>query len=219
MSRPAIETMRAIDRRIPLWPWHAERLRRAGWIHIPDPSDLAEVLPDGRIRVRLEVDDAGWRVTHEPLGPPWHGLVLDDAVRTYHNPAPEGKWRDRSEYESAFSSRTEGTDDAILTTAAGTVSETTRMSLFWLRDGILHTPDDTCAPLQGVARSRVCQWSPWPVRLGRFTMADLCAADCAFGANAVRGVVWIRRIGAFGWEEPTTDFIAFQLDYERRAYG
>lgn len=219
MSRPAIETMRAVDRRIPMWPWHAERLRRAGWRTIPDASDLAEVLPGGRLRVRLEMDEAGWRLTHEPLGLPWHGLVLDDAIRVYHNPAPEGKWRDRSDYEAAFASRAPGTDDAILTTADGFLSETTRMSLFWMREGILHTPDNTCAPLQGVARARVTDWSPWPVRPGRYRMDDLLAADCVFGSNAVRGVVWVRKIGTRLWEAPDTGFMVFQVEYERRAYG
>lgn len=219
MTRAAIETMRAIDRRIPLWPRHAERLRRCGWRHLPAAADLAASMPEGRLRVRLEMDQAGWSLTHEPLGPPWHGLVLDDAVRVHHNDAPEGKWRDRTGYEAAFASLAPGTDDAILSSIQGFVSETTRMSLFWLTDGILHTPDDGCAPLRGVARALVMDWSPWPLRAGRYLLTDMLAADAVFATNAVRGVVWIRRIGERAWSEPLPELSAFRDDFERRAYG
>lgn len=219
MNRAAIETVRAIDRRIPLWPWHRERLMRAGLTAIPDEADLAAALPMGRLRVRVDVEAKGWSVSWEELGEPWHGLVLDVAHEPYVNSAPLVKWRDRDAYEAAFASRAGGSHDALLHTPEGHVSETTRMSIFWLKEGTLHTPDDACAPLHGVARSRVMDWSPWPVRAGLFTLEDLEAAECVFGSNAVRGLVWVRRVGGREWVAPSPAFTAFQAEFERKAYG
>lgn len=219
MNRAAIETMRVIDRRIPLWRWHRERLCRSGWVGIPEHDDVVAALPMGRLRVRVDVEAKGWSVSWEELGEPWHGLVLAIAGEPYVNPSPAVKWKDRVAYDRAFEGRPKGADDVLLFTPDGLVTETSRMSLFWLREGTLHTPGDPCAPLQGVARSLVLDWSPWPVQTGRYPTGEVLAADLVFVSNAVRGIVWVRCLGDRRWEAPSDDFMAFRTDFERRAYG
>lgn len=176
-------------------------------------------LPSEPSRVRLEIRDGEWEMQIEPLGPPWQGLSLDIWPHPFENPAPHIKDACRTQYRAAWEALTPGYDDMLLITGERHIAETTRMNLFWLTGGRLRTPDDRCMPLRGIARELVCRWSPWPVETGFFTLADIGSADVVFGTNAVRGVVWIRRIGNREWTDPSADFMAFRQDFERKAYG
>jgi branched-subunit amino acid aminotransferase/4-amino-4-deoxychorismate lyase len=219
MSIPVFETMRAVNGSIPLWEHHLTRLMRSGIRILPTYEDVLKQLPAEPSRIRLSVSEKAWHVESEPLGQPWDALTIGIWPKPFHNPAPSTKNEDRSPYSEAWSNRTNGCDDMLLLTDDQSIAETTRLNLFWMVGDVLHTPDDSCTPLSGVARNLVKLWSPWPIEAGRYPLDDLLHASLVFGTNAVRGVVWIRSVGEQVWPAPSEPFRLFQLEFERKAYG
>jgi branched-subunit amino acid aminotransferase/4-amino-4-deoxychorismate lyase len=219
MSTRVFETMRAVNGAIPLWEHHLTRLMRSGIKHLPQYEDVQKQLPSEPSRIRLSVSEEAWRVESEPLGDTWDGLSIGIWPKPFHNPAHTLKTEDRAPYAEAWSNRPNGCDDMLLLTEDQSIAETTRLNLFWMVGDVLHTPDDTCTPLSGVARNLVRLWSPWPIEFGRYPLDDLLHASFVFGTNAVRGVVWIRSVGERVWSAPTSHFRQFQREFERKAYG
>lgn len=155
----------------------------------------------------------------EPLGHTWDALTIGIWPKPFHNPAHTMKTEDRAPYAEAWSNRPKGCDDMLLLTEDRFIAETTRLNLFWMVGDGIHTPDDSCTPLCGVARKLVNHWSPWPIESGRYPLDDLLHASLVFGTNAVRGIVWIRSVGERVWPAPPTFFRQFQHEFERKAYG
>ncbi len=219
MSTHVFETMRSVNAAIPLWEHHLTRLMRSGIKNLPRYEDVRKQLPPEPSRIRLSVSEEAWRVESEPLGDAWDALKIGIWPKPFHNPAPTMKTEDRSPYAEAWANRPNGCDDMLLLTETHHIAETTRLNLFWMVGDVLHTPDDSCTPLSGVARNLVKCWSPWPIESGRYPLDDLLRASFVFGTNAVRGIVWIRSVGDRVWPTPNTFFRQFQLDFERKAYG
>ncbi len=205
------------DRQAPLWPWHAARLARAG-LQLPAPAVWAAALPLGDLRVRLHVRPDGWSVEHEPLGPRWDALHLHEGP-AHVNPAPQVKWADRAAYSALYAARPPGTDDVLLFTPSGHISETTRLNLAWYRGGRLHLPDHTCAPLQGVMRTILLETGPWPMETGAYGLDHLLQADWVIATNAVRGLVWVRQIGGRTWEAFPEPHRTIRDRYEEALFG
>ncbi len=219
MNQAVFETMRSVNGTIPLWDFHHARLLRSSLETVPDYVDIASKLPGGLCRIRLSVDDAGWKLVSEPLGEPWDALRIGIWPEPFFNPSPSTKNSDRSPYEAAWMNRDAGCDDMLLLTEDGSVAETTRLNVFWMKDDTLFTADATCTPLSGVAKVLVSQWSPWPVSEGRYPLAHLQQASFVFGSNAVRGIVWFRQVGDKIWAKKPDLLSKFQDNFETRAYG
>lgn len=84
-------------------------------------------------------------------------------------------------------------DEAVrLTGPAGDVVSGGCMSnIFWLKDGVVFTPDESCAIRAGVMREAVlaaARSSGLSVKEGRFGLNALSTAEAAFLTNALQGV-------------------------------
>jgi branched-subunit amino acid aminotransferase/4-amino-4-deoxychorismate lyase len=218
MSAGVFETMRSMHGDIPLWEHHLARLMRSDIRPLPTYDDIRSRLPERPSRVRLHVTSEGWDLDIQPLGEPWNALTIGIWPEPFLNPDPWVKNADRSPYQAAWDQRPEGCDDMLLLTAEGYVSETTRMNVFWLRDDVLHTSDEHCTPLAGVARSLVKQWSLWPVAEGRYPLDHLSGAEFVFGTNAVRGVVWFQQVGETRWATEPELMARFRALFEENAF-
>ncbi len=93
-------------------------------------------------------------------------------------------------YENAAQN---GFDDAILTNAAGQITETSRANLFFIKNNRLYTPDLSCGLLNGIIRQWLMQ--NYPVQTGQFNLEEIIAADAGFVTNSIIGIMPIKSIG------------------------
>lgn len=128
-------------------------------------------------------------------------LVLSDVVALSHRTRPSRfKWSDRSHYLLAEREASrQGAHDAILLTADGTISETTRANLFWKQDDVIYTPDNSCDLLPGLMRERMMQLIQsrpgWRMARGCYTPDRLQEATQVWVTNSLRGMEPVRQIG------------------------
>ncbi|MFL6074355.1 MAG: aminodeoxychorismate synthase component I [Mycobacteriales bacterium] len=190
---------------------HLARLRRACWeayrLRLPDDLGLAAAAAPlaGPHRLRLDVTpDGRWRYTArpapEPAGP--EGLVLRLVT------VPGGLWRhkyaDRRAFEKAEADLAEG-EYPLFVDEAGLLLETSRDSVFVVRDGGLLAPPLDGRILPGTTRARVLDLARdhgIPVRIRPVAATELVAATGLFVTNAVRGVRWVRAAGRYSWPAP-----------------
>ncbi len=102
-------------------------------------------------------------------------------------------------------------DDAILLDAEGYVAEGTTANVFFVEDGVLHTPSLEGPILAGVTRGKVLDLAEEldiPVETGRYTPDRLVAADELFLSNTT-GEVW--PIGQFDGHEFETGPVTREL--------
>lgn len=102
-------------------------------------------------------------------------------------------------------------DDAILLDTEGYVAEGTTANVFFVEDGVLHTPSLEGPILAGVTRGKVLDLAEEldiPVETGRYTPDRLVAADELFLSNTT-GEVW--PIGQFDGHEFETGPITREL--------
>ncbi|MFW6383944.1 MAG: aminotransferase class IV [Halodesulfurarchaeum sp.] len=95
-------------------------------------------------------------------------------------------------------------DDAVLLDAEGYVAEGTTANVFFVEDGVLHTPSLEGPILAGVTRGKVIDLAAdldIPVEMGHYTPDRLVAADELFLSNTT-GEVW--PIGVFDGHEVET---------------
>lgn len=74
-------------------------------------------------------------------------------------------------------------DNALILDAHGHICETASGNIFWVKDGVIYTPETSLPFIRGTVRNRVITLSPVPVREGRYTLADIAAADEIFMTN------------------------------------
>lgn len=94
-----------------------------------------------------------------------------------------------------------GADDALICNVHGHVTEGTACNLFWVRDGVIHTPDPACGLLAGVARGLVLELAAaagLPVRQGAYPLAHLAGATEVFATNALVEVMPVATIDGVG---------------------
>ncbi|MGN6161605.1 MAG: aminotransferase class IV [Marmoricola sp.] len=87
----------------------------------------------------------------------------------------------------------QGFDDALLTTISGLICETSTANLFYVVDGILHTPTLATGCLPGIARAVVLEMCD--VTEVDAALADLATASEVFVTSSLRGVQPVSRIG------------------------
>jgi 4-amino-4-deoxychorismate lyase len=96
-------------------------------------------------------------------------------------------------YAEAFAARRSvDADDALLVTGE-VVRECATANIWWAEGGDLHTPAAGPGVLAGVTRSFVLELEP-RTREGRYTIADLLAADEAFTTSSIREVMPVRAV-------------------------
>jgi len=109
----------------------------------------------------------------------------------------------------------DGEDEALLRDTAGNLAEGATSNVFWVRDGVLHTPalDDV---LPGITRRVVRELAAdldVPLETGTYDLDALRGADEAFLTNTTWEVRPVRRVGdtAIGGG-PVTDRLADAFD-------
>lgn len=99
---------------------------------------------------------------------------------------------------AAFRSAQEaGFAEALLRREDGCLPEAAHSNLFWVKDGVLHTPDEGMLP--GIARSRVLRLAKKKGIRTRYALPsldDLLHADEVFLTRSLAGVIPVLRIGA-----------------------
>jgi branched-chain amino acid aminotransferase len=103
-------------------------------------------------------------------------------------------------------------DEAILFNTAGHLAEGTLTNVFFVRDGVLHTPSLDCGLLSGVTRELILEMTRgagMPVEEGRYERETLQAATEIFLTSTTREIVPVatldgRRVGG-GARGPITE--------------
>lgn len=87
-----------------------------------------------------------------------------------------------------------GADDLIYHTMEDGVSESSRSNLFYVKDGVIHTPDVHI--LEGITRKHVIELASekYEVKIGPCSLADFLQADEVFTTGSTKRVVPILRI-------------------------
>jgi D-alanine transaminase/branched-chain amino acid aminotransferase len=85
--------------------------------------------------------------------------------------------------------RAAGGDDLIYHTPEFGVSESSRSNLFYVKDGVIHTPEDHI--LEGITRKKVIALASteFKVRVGACTLADFMNADEVFTTGSTKRVL------------------------------
>ncbi len=165
-----IETMRAEDGVVALWPLHRARLlRSAEALGAPlDAADLGRLVAAetaglrGLHRVRLLVGaDGGIGLTVGPLGAPPPGVLRVCAFP--ERVASSDFWlrhktTRRERYEAAYAAvRARGFDEALFANERGELTEGSRTNVYLPAEGLLLTPPEACGLLPGVYRRRLLE--------------------------------------------------------------
>jgi len=95
--------------------------------------------------------------------------------------------------------------EAVLLNLDGYLTEGTTSNIFFVKDGVLHTPAFSCGLLEGVTRNeviRLARGKGISVREGRYRVADLRRADEVLLTSTTLEVVSVVRVrqGARGWK-------------------
>ena len=201
MRPQLIETLRvAPDGRMPLLPWHLERLSASvtalgyRWSVEAVQREIARVaatLPEGttyRMRV-LVADDGRIEITHAPLDPlPARPLVAIAATcLDAKAPMLRHKTTHRPWYEDApaWLGAHPGYFDLLYLNERGEVCEGSRSNVYVLRDGVWLTPPVACGLLPGAKRAELMDEEL--VEEAVLTLADLQGAAGLRLSNALRG--------------------------------
>lgn len=116
-------------------------------------------------------------------------------------------------------------DEALLCDGDGYVTEGATSNLFFVRDGVLHTPSLDGPVLPGITRSVVLELAEdaaIPVETGMYTPADVEAATDVILTNTTWEIRPVDRIGSTAFERsPVTEMLtdAFDELVEQRHYG
>ena len=84
-----------------------------------------------------------------------------------------------------------GCFDALMLDSHGHICETSSGNIFWLQDGVLHTPPLSIGVLEGSMRAVILECSPYPIcetiaTIDMLQKADaVCICNIAWGALAV----------------------------------
>jgi len=105
-------------------------------------------------------------------------------------------------------------DDAIFLNVDDEVAEASMANIFWVTNGVLHTPEIDAGALPGTVRSQIlqiCQENSIEYHEGRYDFADLMECQEAFLTNTIRQIMPITNhddtmIGA-GEAGPLTKFL------------
>lgn len=91
----------------------------------------------------------------------------------------------------------QGADESILLNQEEEVACASTANLFFVREGILHTPPETSGALAGITRACILESAGVlgiPTRVCAFSLAALQGADEAFLSNTVVGILPLREV-------------------------
>jgi len=206
-AQGVFETMLGLDGFVLDANLHLQRLRRGlrvlGIRSPPiDPSVLTAVLKYNQIplsRVRLMVWKSGKQihqmalaVPHKILSKTIHRVCLVQTDRIANDRLADVKSLDYGLFAQAYAkAQTQGFDEALLINRQGFIFEASRANIFWMKDGVLHTPPLSSGCLNGITRQKVIKQARY-FKLTfiekNLTPAILRKADTVFLTNSLVGL-------------------------------
>lgn len=91
----------------------------------------------------------------------------------------------------------EGFDDVLFMNTTSYITETAKSNIFFVKDGIIYTPDINCGLLPGVIREWVvseAERQNIECRSGAYTINDFIGADEVFVTNSAMGIMHVESI-------------------------
>ena len=88
-------------------------------------------------------------------------------------------------------------NDALVLNQYGRLADSTIANIFFIKNGVIHSPALTEAPVAGVMRGYLIDQLPalgFRVAEGAYSAADLADADEVFLSNAIHGIRWVKRM-------------------------
>jgi len=174
---------------------------------------------DARIRITItggsaagpkgleRIGAAGIFITARPYKPPspeeyQRGVSLAVAGIKRNTSSPLSSIKSGNYLDSLFArqeSLDRGNDDAVMVTTAGNLSEATSSNIFYVKDGVLFTPNVGCGFLPGVTRETVIELTrEQGIECSLVTEGpeNLLSADEAFLTNSMFELMPVRRAGS-----------------------
>ncbi len=170
--------------------------------------ELGTFLGEGALRNGVRVMVSSWRKIHHTMQP-----TMAKASGHYS-----------SAVLAAHEAMDRGFDDAILLNGDGTVSAATGQNVFFVRDGILVTNDETSSIVPGITRDSILQIAredlQIPVEVRAFTREDLMRADEVFMTGTAAEVTPVRELDGSEYATGRNTLGAkLQVAYLRAATG
>jgi branched-chain amino acid aminotransferase len=137
--------------------------------------------------------------TVEAPSPPYTSISLAISTHraSFHIPC---KTNSAALYVLAMmEAREAGCDNALILDAHGHVCETASGNIFWVKGGILCTPESSLPFVPGIIRKKIIALSPLLVQEGRYMQDDLADADEVFMTNVGGLVTRISSISPLGF--------------------
>lgn len=199
------ETIRADRGRPQLWHRHYERLQRSagliGWA-VPSRGELAnrmiEVLSANHLeaaRVRVTLGEGVLIAAEELTDRPEGAEVVTSSVPVNER-SPLAQVKGTSYAENMWLLRDSGADEVIRPNTRGDLCEGCISNLFFVRDGIVHTPSLATGCLPGVMRGQVMKLIE--VKEGRWPVGTLREAEEIWLSNAISRLRYVRRLDGRG---------------------
>ncbi|MHB1483610.1 MAG: aminotransferase class IV [Saccharofermentanales bacterium] len=110
-----------------------------------------------------------------------------------------------------------GFDDMLFLNTDGYVTETCKSNIFFVKNGILCTPDLSCGLLSGIIREWVIGKAAAKgiaISEGRFRQDDIFSADEVFVTNSVMGIFYVSEIGGTKLSGEITGILSDELVLE-----
>ncbi len=126
-------------------------------------------------------------------------------------------WSNNLAYREALQN---GYDEAILLNEKGEITECSRNNLFWIKNGVLFTPQLSCGLLPGIARNiiiAIAGEQSIALKQGKYQLEDLQDAETVFLSNSVRGIREVLAVNSHHYL-PGDIIRLLQELYEQRAF-
>ncbi|MEM6886483.1 MAG: aminotransferase class IV [Verrucomicrobiota bacterium] len=190
-GKGVFETLMVIRGKALFQDWHEEVMMQGAEVLGIDRSPMffIDEPPSGTGIWRWYLTESGIEMLFEANLPetPYSYSLSTSSIRV-NSAAWDARYKTLS-YLSHLQARKEAdTDEVVMLNQRGEVASASMANLFWVRDGVLHTPEVEAGCRTGVIRRWVLEHVESAVRQGRFPPEDLDQADEIFLTNSRIGI-------------------------------
>jgi 4-amino-4-deoxychorismate lyase len=209
------ETMRCIDHKVPLWPWHLTRLQQSlDYLQIDSPDCraieqiIAEQTNQGQSVLRLTVFRDQQKRGYQPLSRASHWLLSHNPLQAQPQAQSLGIANQRLSSQPLLKGfkhlnrlpqvlianelAGQEVDDLLVFNQQGDVIETTCQNIIVIKNQQIFTPNMHDSGVEGVALAWLKQ--NLSVKTKCLQLHDLAHAEAVMTANAVHGFRPVKRI-------------------------
>lgn len=198
-GKGVFETLLVVRGRALFQDWHEEVMMRGAQVLGLDcsPMFFIDEPPSGSGIWRWYLTESGIEMLFDaniPNTPPSYSLST--STFKVNSASWDARYKTLS-YLTHIQARQEAeTDEVVLLNQRGEVASASMANLFWVRDGVLHTPEVESGCREGVTRRWVLEHAENAVNQGRFKLDDLNHADEIFLTNSRIGILPVH-----AWED------------------